>query len=62
MAIILVVEDDTFTRDVAEMMISEWDYQTLSAGDVGEALAMLRSSRHIDALFTDAVVAGPRDS
>jgi CheY-like chemotaxis protein len=52
-AVILVVEDDTFTRDVAEMMISDWDHQTLSASDVPEALALLRSSAHIDALFTD---------
>jgi CheY-like chemotaxis protein len=53
MTVILVVEDDTFTRDIAEMMIGDWDYETLSASDVGEALVLLRSSRRIDALFTD---------
>jgi CheY-like chemotaxis protein len=52
-AVILVVEDDVFTRDVAEVMLSDWDHQTLSASDVPEALALLRSSAHIDALFTD---------
>jgi CheY-like chemotaxis protein len=53
MPVILVVEDDTFTRDIAEMMIIDWDYQTLSASDVSEALSLLRSSQPIDALFTD---------
>jgi CheY-like chemotaxis protein len=53
MAVILVVEDDAFTRDIAEMMISDWAHQTLSASDVPEALSLLRSSERIDALFTD---------
>jgi CheY-like chemotaxis protein len=53
MAVILVVEDDTFTRDIAEMMIGDWDHQTLSASDVPEALQVLKSGQHIDALFTD---------
>jgi CheY-like chemotaxis protein len=53
MTVILVVEDDVFTRDIAEIMINDWDYQTLSASDVGEALVLLRSSQQIDALFTD---------
>ena len=53
MAVILVVEDDVFIREIAEMMIQDWGHQTLSADDVDEALALLRSPRHIDALFTD---------
>ena len=53
MAVILVVEDDAFIREVAEMMIEDWGHQILSANDVGEGLAQLRSSQHIDALFTD---------
>jgi CheY-like chemotaxis protein len=53
MAVILVVEDDVFIREVAEMLIQDWGHQTLAAGDVDEALAILRSPRHIDALFTD---------
>lgn len=53
MAVILIVEDDVFTRDMAEMMIQDWGHQTLSAGDVDEALSLLRSPQHIDALFTD---------
>ena len=53
MAVILVVEDDVFIREIAEMMIQDWGHQTLSASDVDEALLVLRSPKHIDALFTD---------
>ena len=53
MAVILVVEDDVFIRDDAEMTIQDGDHRTLLASDVDEALSLLRSSQHIDALFTD---------
>jgi CheY-like chemotaxis protein len=53
MAVILIVEDDVFIREIAEMMIQDWGHETLVAGDVDEALLLLRSPRHIDALFTD---------
>ena len=53
MAVILIVEDEVFTREVAVMMIQDWDHQTLSAGGVEEALLVLQSSQPIDALFTD---------
>jgi DNA-binding NtrC family response regulator len=53
MAVILIVEDDVFIREIAEMMIQDWGHQTLSASDVDEALVVLRSAQHIDALFTD---------
>jgi CheY-like chemotaxis protein len=53
MAVILVVEDDVFIRKGAEMLIREWGHDTLSASDIDEALAILRSAQHIDGLFTD---------
>ena len=55
MAVILIVEDDVFIRDDAESMIRfrYWGHDTLPASDVDEALLLLRSSRHVDALFTD---------
>lgn len=53
MAVILVVEDEVFTREIAEMMIQDWGHQTLVASDVDEALLLLRSAQPIDALFTD---------
>src|ERR1700686_5461569 len=53
MAVILIVEDDAFIRQIAEMMIQDWGHQTLSASDGDEAVSLLRSPQHIDALFTD---------
>src|ERR1700722_2162991 len=53
MGVILVVEDDVFIREIAEMMIQDWGHDTLAASDAGEALTFLRSAQHIDALFTD---------
>jgi DNA-binding NtrC family response regulator len=53
MAVILIVEDDAFIRELAEVMIQDWGHQTLSASDVEEALSILREPIHIDALFTD---------
>lgn len=53
MAVILVVEDEVFIREIAEMMIQDYGHETLSASDVGQALTLLRSPQHIDALFTD---------
>jgi hypothetical protein len=53
MAVILIVEDDSFIRETAEMMIQDLGHHTLSASDVDEALLLLRAPQHIDALFTD---------
>ena len=53
MAVILIVEDDVLIRYDAETMIQDWDHRTLLASDVDEALSLLRSPQHIDALFTD---------
>jgi CheY-like chemotaxis protein len=53
MAVILIVEDDVFIREVAVMLIQGWGHHTLAASDVDEALSLLRSPQHIDALFTD---------
>ena len=53
MAAILVVEDDPIIRLDAETAIQGWGYDTLSASDVEEALAILQSPQPVDALFTD---------
>ncbi len=53
MAVILVVEDDVFIREMAESIIQDCGHQILSACDVPEALVHLKSAFHIDALFTD---------
>jgi CheY-like chemotaxis protein len=53
MAVILIVDDDVFIRQFAELLIQDWGHRTLSANDVDEALSLVRSPQHIDALFTD---------
>lgn len=53
MAVILIVEDDVFIREMAGMMIEGRGHKTLNAFDAGGALTFLRSPQHIDALFTD---------
>ena len=53
MAVILIVEDDAFIRYDEEAMIHDWDHCALLASDVDEALSLLRSPQHIDAVFTD---------
>ena len=53
MAVILIVEDNAFIRELTEMLIQDWGHQTFSANDTNEALSLLRSPQHIDLLFTD---------
>jgi DNA-binding NtrC family response regulator len=53
MTVILIVEDDVAMRGLTELSLNEFGYQTLTAGDVESALAILRSPQHIDVLFTD---------
>lgn len=58
MASILIVEDDEFIREVAELVISDMGHIPLSASDLDEALAILHSSEPIDALITDIRLKG----
>ena len=53
MAVVLLVEDDVFIRELAEEIIQEFGHQTHSAGDMDEALLFLRSDQHVDALIAD---------
>ena len=53
MAVVLIAEDDALVRDVAEGMIHDSNHRALLAGDVGEALHILRELSAIDVLFTD---------
>jgi CheY-like chemotaxis protein len=53
MAVILIVEDELFTRELAGMSIQDWGHRVLFAGSVEEALGVLQSSQRIDVLFTD---------
>ena len=53
MAVVLIVEDDVFIRQVAEIMVEDIGYATLTASDVAEALAFLEGAQSIDLLITD---------
>ena len=53
MALILIVEDEVFTRQTAEWTIGDLGHETLVAGDLKGALAHLSTSQRIDALFVD---------
>jgi len=53
MAVILVVEDEVFTREFAGMCIEDTGHVVLFASSVAEAVQQLQSSTVIDALFTD---------
>jgi CheY-like chemotaxis protein len=53
MTVVLIVEDEPILRLAAEMKIQEWGFKTVGAGDVEEALSILRSSQPVDVLFTD---------
>ena len=53
MPVVLTVEDDEQVRVLAESILQDSGHQTLSATNVDEALALLRSDQTIDVLFTD---------
>jgi CheY-like chemotaxis protein len=53
MAVILIVEDEAFTRELAGMCIEDQGHSVLFAGSVHEALKHLQSRKTIDLLFTD---------
>ena len=53
MAVVLIVDDEVFIRQIGELMIQNMGHETLAASDMDEALAHLQSPQPIDALFTD---------
>lgn len=53
MAWVLIMEDETQVRVLAEEILKEAGHQTLSAANVPEALALLRAYELINVLFAD---------
>jgi signal transduction histidine kinase len=55
---ILLVEDDSGLRDMAEILLTRLGYTVMIAADGVEALSLKqqRGSRHVDLLFTDVVM------
>jgi PleD family two-component response regulator len=50
---ILVVEDESDLRVLAESIIADFGYRTLSAGNSREALVLLEEHDDVTVLFTD---------
>jgi DNA-binding NtrC family response regulator len=53
MAVILVVEDEIFTCDIAGAFIEDFGHEAHCANDVNTAHTIIRSTQHFDVLFTD---------
>ena len=55
---ILIVEDDALVREYVVTQIGRLGYDTLSAGNAAEALAIIDGPGRIDLLFTDVIIPG----
>ena len=51
--IILIVEDEPHLLILAESVLQDAGYKTISASTVAEALAIIESDQRVDLLFTD---------
>jgi CheY-like chemotaxis protein len=58
MSVILIVEDEPFICEVAQLIIEDMGHSTLLSSEAADALRVLRSSEPIDALFTDIRLEG----
>src|SRR3954447_26480228 len=56
MAWVLLMEDETQVRVLAEEILKEAGHQTLSAANVTEALALVRAYDLINILFADIIL------
>ena len=54
--VILVVEDETQVRQLAEMVLVSLGYTVVTAGDAAAAVRIAREQPRIDLLFTDVVL------
>jgi CheY-like chemotaxis protein len=53
MAVVLIVEDEEQVRVLAEAIIQELGYETLTAATAEQALALVDERSDVDVLFTD---------
>src|SRR5262249_52159640 len=61
-AVVLIVEDDTQVRLLAEAVLQGAGYETRSASTRAEAQALLASDQPFDALFTDISLFDEREA
>ena len=62
MAVILIVEDETQVRMLAESILQEAGHETRSAGTIAEAKAIFETDEKIDLLFTDIILMDEHDA
>jgi signal transduction histidine kinase len=55
---VLIVEDDALVREYVVTQITGLGYDTLSASNAAEALAIIDGTERIDLLFTDVIIPG----
>jgi CheY-like chemotaxis protein len=53
MATVLIVEDEPPVQAVAKLILKNAGHETICAGSVSEALAVILSGQQFDLLFTD---------
>jgi CheY-like chemotaxis protein len=58
---ILVVEDDIVTRVAISQEMRDHGCRIIEAGSADEALSVLRTNTHVDAVVTDLIMPGPRN-
>ena len=56
MAVVLIVEDETQVRMLAESILQEAGYETRSAASIAESMAIIESDEQIDLLFADVTL------
>jgi CheY-like chemotaxis protein len=56
--VVLVVEDDPIILETTVENLHDLGYSTVSAVDAAEAIAVLRSDRPVDLMFSDIVMPG----
>jgi two-component system, response regulator PdtaR len=59
--VVLVIEDDFWTRHSAAEALRLLHYRVIEACDAGEALSVLSSGVHVDAVFSDINMPGSLD-
>lgn len=59
--VILIVDDDELTRELAEILLTEYGYYVVTAGDASQALDRLSDHPEIGLIFTDLQMPGAMD-
>ena len=61
MATVLIIEDEAALLILAESVLQNAGYQTLTAGTLAEAEAVIQSGKPIDAVITDIILSDDRE-